>query len=220
MSSNDNLLYFQIFNLTQEKEVGCFKCKNYDYLITRDLTDKINLIRNNKNINGKETNIISSKNHNIYYSLKKNNIVYIVLTTSKVEKSLINDLIDEVDYQGINKYLDKKGELNNVGRQNLNYIIEKYMQSSNNNSKITDVNSSILEVKDEMKTNLKKIVSNIDNASELENRSQRISKNALLFRNDAESLKNKARSRNLKMKIFFIVLILAFLSYIVYLIIS
>ena len=41
----------------------------------------------------------------------------------------IFELIEEIDNQGIKSNIDKSGKLNNIGKQNLKFSVEKYQNS-------------------------------------------------------------------------------------------
>ena len=86
-------------------------------------------------------------------------------------------MIEEIDNQGIISNTDKSGKLNNIGKQNLKFAVEKYQNSylaekematnpslieeAPKNNKIAVINEQIKGVQNDMKNNVKNMVVNI-----------------------------------------------------------
>ena len=89
----------------------------------------------------------------------------------------IFELIEEIDNQGIKSNIDKSGKLTNIGKQNLKFAVEKYQNSffagnefaSNpslieeapKDNKIAVINDQIKGVQNDMKNNVKNMITNI-----------------------------------------------------------
>ena len=132
--------------------------------------------------------------------------------------------MEDIDYQGIKKLVDRNGELTNVGKQNLKFSIEKYTESnktklssnSNNNglfenminsnekekpNKISMVTSQINEIKNDVKSSLNNMITNISEMQELDSKSLKIKEQSYKFQKDSLNLERKLKWQNLRNKI-------------------
>lgn len=99
-------------------------------------TKGLNLL---SSITEKSTQSTSSdmQNFNIYYILYPSNTFYFVAVLKKFQdvivSSLIFEMIDDIERQGIKLQVDKnvEGQLNSVGLQNLKITIDKYLTPKN-----------------------------------------------------------------------------------------
>jgi hypothetical protein len=241
------LIYFIIADYGKKKEIGSYFNKQY----TNDLKDINNksqeILREDSNSNNfanvkSKKNKLTFKNFIFFYIVNKNNTLFLAVLNKNFasNENMVFELIEDIEHQGITKFVDKNGELNNVGKQNLIYLIEKYFsenEKSRNSSgdfydkntslmstpkedKIVNVTSEINGVKDEMKIGIKKLVNNIDNARELENKAIRINDTSLSFRKDADTLRRNVKWRNMKYLIILAIIGLIVISYLFYKIIS
>jgi hypothetical protein len=172
----------------------------------------------------------------LYYYLNKENFLFISImkSTSSPNNNIdsgVFEFFESVESQGIIKYTDKNGELNNVGKQNLMYLIDKYFSNdsikslgdtsvSSNGSKILQVTSDVNDIKLDMKNGIKKIVSNVESVRELENKAERINNTSLLFRKDAELLRRRTYWSNIKTLIIVSVIAAILAGYFLYIILS
>jgi hypothetical protein len=149
-------------------------------------------------------------NYAVFYTVSKENIFF-ACACPKDDKNLqensVYEFFEDLTYQNIHKLTDKNGELNNVGKQNLQYLIEKYQENNTNSntkndtSKMSQVNKDIGDITIGMKNNIKKMVNNVESVRELENKAEKINNSSLLFRNDSELLRKQAQWRNRKIKL-------------------
>jgi hypothetical protein len=193
--------------------------------------DKIVIeLRSDLSNSGNKKNKLSQGNLIFYYTLNKTKNLFLIAAPKnsfEVNENTIFELIEDIEYQGILKYLDKKGELNNVGKQNLSILIEKYFSKSEENSfyskgddKIISVTNDIHGVKEQVKTGIKTLIHNIDQAKELDDKSIRISNNSYMLRKDADSLRKQSQWRNMRFKIILAVVAIIVITYITYKIMS
>jgi hypothetical protein len=165
-----------------------------------------------------------SHNSNIYYStIVKNNIFLLAVATLEYDERLIYSLFEDIENQGVWKQIDvRTGELNNVGKQNLHILIEKYMDNNTNNStnsdKLSRVNSEISEIRVEVKDGIKKMIHNSDIIKNMDMKADRIKDSSLIFKRDSVNLNKALWWRNMRTKVFLACLILAVIGYLIYLI--
>jgi hypothetical protein len=207
-------------------------------------TSKDLLHSNNSSLKGKK-NKYTLEFHNIYYMITPSDTFYLAAVRKNSlyckQENLIFELMEDIDHQGIKKLVDKNGELTNVGKQNLKFSIEKYTESNkskltsfNNNNelfentsnpnennkpnKITMVTSQINEIKKDVKSSLKNMITNISDMEELDSKSLKIKEQSFKFQQDSLNLERKLKWQNLRNKII-IGLIILFIIIIIYVLI-
>jgi hypothetical protein len=225
-----DIAFLQIADFVTKKEIGSFSSnssKQFSEAIAQaqEILQEQSIPRNKKNK-------VSFKQTDIFYYLNKDNLLFVAILKNSSSNKIdcgVFEFFEDVEHQGITKYLDKNGELNNVGRQNLIYLIEKYfssdsgktsMNSSVNGSKILQVTSEVNDIKLDMKNGIKKLVTNVESVRELENKAERINNTSLLFRKDAELLRKRTRWSNIKSLVILGVIGTVIGGYIVYKILS
>ena len=196
--------------------------------------------------NGPEKNTVnfqtsSDKIINIYYSLMNKGILYIVFVEilsiylENFKDEAIFELIEEIDNQGIKSNIDKSGKLTNIGKQNLKFAVEKYQNSffagnefaSNpslieeapKDNKIAVINDQIKGVQNDMKNNVKNMITNIQDIHEMENKAVAIKDTSFQFRKDSLALEQKMRRNALRNKIILTVVVIIILALFIYFII-
>lgn len=226
--------YFLLADLNSKKEIISFVANKAREL--NEVVEQAKQIFHDYSISKNKKNKMNYKNFDIYYYINKENLVFITIRKSlnnsnnKTDSSVF-EFFESVESQGIVKYTDKNGELNNVGKQNLMYLFEKYFSNdsmktlgdtsiSSNGSKISQVNSDVNDIKLDMKNGIKKIVANVESVTELENKAERINNTSLLFRKDAELLRKKTYWGKIKIRIIIGLIIAVLVGYILYLIFS
>ena len=250
--SSDNppsIYYFLIANQINGKEIGTFldnsdtrnNINDFNQIIA---TSKDLLHSNNSSLKGKK-NKYTLEFHNIYYMITPSDTFYLAAVRKNSlyckQENLIFELMEDIDHQGIKKLVDKNGELTNVGKQNLKFSIEKYIESNkskltsfNNNNelfentsnsnennkpnKITMVTSQINEIKKDVKSSLKNMITNISDMEELDSKSLKIKEQSYKFQQDSLNLERKLKWQNLRNKII-IGLIILFIIIIIYVLI-
>ena len=132
--SYQSIYYFLIANQVTQKAIGTF----VDNSATGNSINDFNIIvekskeilhSSELNQNKNRRNRLMLQNYNIYYIVTNSNILYLAAVKKNSiyceKESLIFELIEDIDHQGIKKLVDKNGELTNVGRQNLKFSIKK-----------------------------------------------------------------------------------------------
>lgn len=211
----EKLERIKFYNSKSKKDLGEFIPTNKENSTIQREVDSIISNINSTN-NGEKTIAIGNSHFSISWKTTKSLLAIIIVTKVYIDKNTINILIEEIDNQNIVKYLDNKGYINNVAKQNLQYIVEKYFENNSNNStknnslnnssllvsennsntsKISSIKDEIGDVTNTMRNNIKNMVSNVESSKELDERSVKIKDNSMLFKNQAESLKRVAKCR-------------------------
>ena len=249
--SYQSIYYFLIANQVTQKEIGTF----VDNSATGNSINDFNIIvekskeilhSSELNQNKNRRNRLMLQNYNIYYIVTNSNILYLAAVKKNSiyceKESLIFELIEDIDHQGIKKLVDKNGELTNVGRQNLKFSIEKYQETKKTKtvitnasiydttgasserqepvSKIESLNAEIGEIKNEMKVNVQNMISNVNEMQDLDSKSSRIKDVSLEFKKNSIELEQKAKWNKYKMKIIIWVTILLVLGFVIFLILK
>ncbi len=92
---------------------------------------------------------------------------------------------------------DDKGRLNSIGNSKLKDIVNSF-QTAQNNTKMNEINNDINEIKKDMKENVKKVIGNIEDATELKNRSDKIAEASKQFEKNAADVKKQSCVQNYK----------------------
>ena len=193
--------------------------------------------------NGPEKNIVnfqtsSEKKIDIFYSLITKGILYIVFVEilsiylEHFSEDSIYELIEEIETKGIRLNVDKAGKLTNIGNQNLKFSVEKYQNTFFNkneilsnpslieeepqNNKIAVINEQIKGVSNDMKNNVKNIITNMQDINEIENKSVAIKDSSFQFRRDSLALEKKMKKNVFRNRIILIVVVVTVLALIIY----
>lgn len=160
----------------------------------------------------------------LFYTISKDNIFYAAaVSNSKVlsdnfDEKVIYEIFNEINNQSIFKFCDKNGELTNVGKQNLQYLIDKYEDAQNSltKSKISQVNEDLGELTINMKSNIKNMMGNLNSVNELDDKAGKINDASLLFKNDSTQLRKNIQNRNMRIKLIMAVVIGSIIGFAVY----
>lgn len=240
LSNEFKLLFLRISDIHSKKEIGSYLNKK---LMTseKDLKeiklkfDEIQADSTNLENNKLKKQKFSSAKHNFFFYLNKNNILFLAASLNQnaqpANENSVFELIEDVEHQGILKQVDKNKELTNVGKQNLVYLVEKYLndksrsnssgeQSFENNTdhrdKIINVTNDVNEVRDNVKSGIKNLLTNLEIANDLDNKAMRINDNSLLFKKDSEALRKQTQWRNRRFMIALIIVGLILGTYVLY----
>ena len=87
-----------------------------------------------------------NEKYNIYYKLNKDFIFYffdILKNNEQINSNIIFNMINEIDNEKFNKFIDKNENFNNLGNQEIKNLINKYNNILNNkNDYINNFNSN------------------------------------------------------------------------------
>jgi len=115
-----------------------------------------------------ERNKITSKNENYYFTFCNPDLLFLLLANNKYPERLVFELIKKINEDKIPSMVnDETRELNPSGRQALKQLIDVYQDPKNVN-KISQIQSDVNSIKDDMKKNINKMVESVDNVKDLE----------------------------------------------------
>jgi len=240
-----SIIYLCIANQNNKSIIGSYNPIEMEKSSLKDSIEKkaLELINKINPENGPEKNRInfqtsSDKIINIYYNLINKGILYIVFVEimsvylDNFKDESIFELIEEIDNQGIKSNLDKSGKLNNIGKQNLKFSVEKYQNSffaekdfatnpslieeAPKDNKIAVINEQIKGVQNDMKNNVKNMVVNIQDINEMENKSSVIKDASFQFRKDSLALEKKMKKNYFRSKIILTIVIVTVLALFIY----
>lgn len=240
-----SIIYLCIANQNNKSIIGSYNPIEMEKSSLKDSIEKkaLELINKINPENGPEKNRInfqtsSDKIINIYYNLINKGILYIVFVEimsvylDNFKDESIFELIEEIDNQGIKSNVDKSGKLNNIGKQNLKFSVEKYQNSffaekdfatnpslieeAPKDNKIAVINEQIKGVQNDMKNNVKNMVVNIQDINEMENKSSVIKDASFQFRKDSLALEKKMKKNYFRSKIILTIVIVTVLALFIY----
>jgi len=240
-----SILYICIVDQNKKSIIGSYNpieienssLKNQIENKIRELMNKIKVENApEKDVSNFQT--LSDKKIDIYYNLLNKGILYIVFVEilsiylENFKEETIFDLIEQLETQGIKLNVDKYGKLTNVGKQNLKFSVEKYqntffakkelinnpslIEEAPQDNKIAVINEQIRGVSNDMKNNVKNMITNIQDINEIENKSVAIKDTSFKFRRDSLALEKKMKKNAMRNKILLVVAVVVLLSLIIY----
>ncbi len=239
-----SILYICIINQNTQSIIGSYNPVEIENsTLKSQMENKVNELKNKIKIeNGIEKNVInfqilSDKKINIYYSLLNNGYLYIIFVEilliylESFKDESIYELIEQIETQGIKLNVDSSGKLTNVGRQNLKFSVEKYQntffqrnemgsslieEAPPQDNKIAVINEQIRGVSNDMKNNVKNMITNIQDINEIENKSVAIKDTSFQFRRDSMALENKMKKNARRNKIILAIAVILLVIIIIY----
>ena len=239
-----SILYICIINQNTQSIIGSYNPVEIENsTLKSQMENKVNELKNKIKIeNGIEKNVInfqilSDKKINIYYSLLNNGYLYIIFVEilliylESFKDESIYELIEQIETQGIKLNVDSSGKLTNVGRQNLKFSVEKYQntffqrnemgsslieEAPPQDNKIAVINEQIRGVSNDMKNNVKNMITNIQDINEIENKSVAIKDTSFQFRRDSMALKKKKKKNARRNKIILAIAVILLVIIIIY----
>jgi len=145
-----------------------------------------------------ERNKIQSNQGNYYFTICRPNVFFLLLVEMNYSERKVFELIENICNDKIPQMVNDKGELNGSGRQLLKQIVDKYQDG---NSRLSDVSYDVNEIQLEMKDNIKKVLTNVEDAKKLQESSDRIKLNSNEYKKNAKSLERATWWQNCKLNI-------------------
>ena len=135
-----SILYLQIIGLDSQDIIGSYisneleKNKTLKKEIDNKSNELIPKIKTENKSKKKHINLKNDSNNSIeiFYLVTDTNILYLsfILLDSEslntFKDNYIYELLEDIDFQNIKKFVDKNNKLENVGQQNLRICIDKY----------------------------------------------------------------------------------------------
>ena len=242
MSSYSSIYYFMIGNINTRQPIGNYintKINDNNFDNIKFTCDDI-FLNSSENLS---STILKNKMqldyYIIFYTIKNSGTFYlaVVLKNSLYgkEEHLIFELFEDIDHQGIKKLVNKNGVLTHVGEQNLKFCIELFQENNRKNnknrkdketffknndmSKISLLNNELNDIQTNMKKTVKNIITNVNDMSDLNDKSSKIKDTSYQFQKDSEEIEKKMRYRKFIRKLIFfniLAIIFIFLIYLFY----
>ena len=146
-----------------------------------------------------ERNKIVSENVNYYFTFCKDDILYIIAANNQYPERFIFELIAKSNEQQIpTKINDDTKELNPEGRQELKRLIESYQDPKSFN-KIAEIQNSVDMLKVDMKKNINKMVSSLDDVNNLQDKSNALKMETEDYKKNSVELRKITGWQNVKL---------------------
>ena len=223
MSSYSSIYYFMIGNFNTHQPIGNYinnKIEDNNFDNVKFTCDDI-FLNSSDGLAKNKKNKISLEYYIIFYTLKNSGTFYLAVTLKNSlyskEENLIFELFEDIDNQGIKKLVNKNGILTRVGEQNLKFCIELYQENNRkksdkrkndekflkkkDSSKTALLNKEINEIQTSMKESVKNMITNVNDMTEVDNKSLKIKDSSYQFEKDSAELEKKIRYRKFYRKL-------------------
>ena len=148
-----------------------------------------------------ENNIITANENKYYFSIFQPSISFITYALDSYPQSLIFEMFEDIRRNNILSMINEETkELNPKGRQNLKMIIEKY-QEKEKLKKFEEIQKDIDDVKIEIKNNINKMVDNIEDLDQIEDKSRQLKEESKEYMDNSIKIKNISWWQNVKFRI-------------------
>ena len=167
-----------------------------------------------------ENNIITAKQNKYFFSLFQPSIVFIAYALDTYPQTLIFELFENLRKNNILSMINEETkELNPNGRQNLKQMIENY-QANEKIKRFEEIKKDIADVKIEVKKNINKMIDNINNVENLEDRAKELNEESKEYMENAIYDKKITWWQNAKLRIIIlsilVIIVVGILWYILY----
>ena len=165
-------------------------------------------------------NKVEIEKYVIFYTFTNSGIFYLAVIIKNSlysqNENLVYELFEDVENRGIKKLVDKKGELTNVGKQNLKFCIEQDQESNRKNntsknssiseyfkkkekdpSKLSLLSNELTDIQNNVKESMKNIITNVAEMQDLDDKSAKIKDVSFQFQKDSSMLERKMRYRKI-----------------------
>jgi len=207
-----NIKYVFLGNSQNLKEIGDYPMKASDAWAKEAKTIFSTYCKSPMNTKYEERNKVVGTEGNYYFTITPSNTFYLILTETDYPQRQAFQLIEDMSKENIHLLVDEKGELSKIGKQSLKNLVDSYQSGE---SKISGVQRDIEDIKIEMNENVKKVVSNLEDAEGLKIRSDKIKDNSKEFAKQSSALKRATCWQNCKWTIILSLLLLGVILIIV-----
>lgn len=198
--SESNIKYLFIGKAQELKELGEVSVQSKSEWSIDCKTLFQNICGKKLESNLEQRNKVKAKdNSNLYYFyVSENYYFYFAVVDSKYPENQVFKFFEDIYKENIPLLRDDKGALNNIGLNKLKEILSKY-QNPDYKNEIQNINKDLDEIKLEMKKNVKNIINNVDDASELKNQSDKIASASNDFAKQSSAVRKQTCLQNFKL---------------------
>ena len=215
---NQSIKYIFLGNIDKKVIIGTYPLKNDKYIQSyynksKKFFDSI-ILSNEINGSVQQKKVIEKEI--FYFTIKKSNIFYLIITPKSTDENTAFSFIDEIE--NCNIYLlvnDKTNTLNDYGKNELKKVYIELNKNPtllstgrSNNSKVDIIENELKETKKMVSNGIKDMIVNIDNLNDMEIKSSAIKNSSTIVMNKSKKLKLNDIWENTKFKIFFVCLII------------
>ena len=141
-----------------------------------------------------------------YFTINSKNIFYLILGDKNLKERDAFALMEDLQNENIPIMVDSKsGKLNLEGRKKLKDMVENFEKNKSN--KIQGIQNEVDQVKDTVKTNIRKMYTNVENVEDMEKKAKDLRDGAEEYNKSATTLKRTTWWQNCKWWIILIVVI-------------
>jgi hypothetical protein len=147
-----------------------------------------------------------------FFMISSTNVFYLIHADQSLQDRDAFALIDEVQKENIYLMVDNSSQrLNSVGNNHLKQTIESYITNVISRSHLNQINIELKETKEIMQDNIKAMTVNLEDAKDLEDKSNKIKEGADIFQKEAGKVKRATWWQNCKWLIILIIVIVLLL---------
>jgi hypothetical protein len=207
-----NIKYVFLGNSQNLKEIGDYPMRASEAWVKEAKTIFTTYCKSPMNTKYEERNKVVGTEGNYYFTITPSNTFYLILTETDYPQRQAFQLIEDMSKENIHLLVDEKGELSKIGKQSLKNLVDSYQSGE---TKISGVQRDIEDIKIEMNENVKKVISNLEDAEGLKQKSDKIKDNSKEFAKKSAELKRATCWQNCKWTIILSLLLLGIILIIV-----
>ena len=199
MSDSTPIKYLLIGDSSTNKIITEFTSGNAQPKTKKEINQIFNKLCKSTNKKLDERNKITSKDENYYFTFTKPDLIFIILAQNDYPERYIFELIQKINEENIPTMVnDETRELNPSGRQALKQLIDVYQDPKNIN-RLSDIQSDVDSIKVDMKQNINKMVENVEDVNDLQNKSEALKMETSDYQKNAVEIKRITWWQNFKL---------------------
>ena len=199
MSDPTPIKYLLIGDSSTNKIITEFTAGNAQSKTKKEINQIFNKLCKSTNKKLDERNKITSKEENYYFTFCRPDLIYIILAHNQYPERYIFELIQKINEENIPTMVnDETRELNPSGRQALKQLIDVYQDPKNIN-RLSDIQSDVDSIKVDMKQNINKMVENVEDVNDLQNKSEALKMETSDYQKNAVEIKQITWWQNFKL---------------------
>ena len=202
-----SIKYLLIGNPDDREEIGHYPDRGASKTTAKE-ADKIFKKLSQSGIQTKDLrNKVDNRGNGYYYfTINSKNIFYLILGDKNLKERDAFALMEDLQNENIPIMIDSKsGKLNSEGREKLKEMVENFEKNKSN--KIQGIQNEVDQVKDTVKTNIRKMYTNVENVEDMEKKAKDLRDGAEEYNKSATTLKRTTWWQNCKWWIILIVVI-------------
>ena len=199
MSDPTPIKYLLIGDSSTNKIITEFTSGNAQPKTKKEINQIFNKLCKSTNKKLDERNKITSKDENYYFTFTRPDLIFIILAQNDYPERYIFELIQKINEENIPTMVnDETRELNPSGRQALKLLIDVYQDPKNMN-RLSDIQSDVDSIKVDMKQNINKMVENVEDVNDLQNKSEALKMETSDYKKNAVEIKQITWWQNFKL---------------------